>query len=142
MNTIAVKQQNQRNKLFLIFSLIAALAIFALPEITWAASEADQTIKDGVAFSVKIIKLIVYGLMGLTFVVMMGMLLKSLWDWKDDNNRNGTAAGILITLFVGLMVMGVIFMLGEKAITYVDTNVKVTEAAPVVLPYQHLDQLV
>ena len=141
MNISAVKQQNQRNKLFLIFSLIAALAIFALPELTWA-SEADQTIKDGVAFSVKIIKLIVYGLMGLTFLVMMGLLLKSLWDWKDDGNKNGTAAGILITLFVGLMVMGVIFMLGEKAITYVDTNVKVTEAAPVVQPYQHLDQLV
>ena len=73
---------------------------------------------------------------------MMGMLLKSLWDWKDDGNRNATAAGILITLFVGLMVMGVIFLLGEKAITYVDTNVKVVEAAPVVQPYQHLDQLV
>ncbi len=126
MNSTAVLQNR---RMVMLFSLVALLAILVLPQLAFA-SDADQTIKDGVAFTVKIIKLIVYGLMGVTFIVMMGLLLKSLWDWKDENNRNGTAAGILVTLFVGLLVMGVIFMLGEKAISYVDKNVKVSMTQP------------
>jgi drug/metabolite transporter (DMT)-like permease len=141
MNNLALQTSTRKGKAVLLFSTMAIIALLFVPDLVYA-SDADDSIKDGVAFAVKMIKLVVYGLMGFTFIVMMALLLKSLWDWKDENKRDGTAGGIFVTLFVGLMVMGVIFLLGEKAITYVDTNIKVTQVTPIVQPLQPLNQLV
>ncbi len=141
MNNLALQTSTRKSKALLLFSIMAIIALLFVPDLVYA-SDADDSIKDGVAFAVKMIKLVVYGLMGFTFIVMMALLLKSLWDWKDENKRDGTAGGIFVTLFVGLMVMGVIFLLGEKAITYVDTNIKVTQVTPVVQSLQPLNQLV
>ena len=141
MNNLALQTSTRKGKALLLFSIMAIMALFFVPDLVYA-SDADDSIKDGVAFAVKMIKLVVYGLMGFTFIVMMALLLKSLWDWKDENKRDGTAGGIFVTLFVGLMVMGVIFLLGEKAIAYVDTNVKVTHVIPANQPFQPIVQLV
>ena len=141
MNNLALQTSTRKGKAVLLFSTMAIIALLFVPDLVYA-SDADDSIKDGVAFAVKMIKLVVYGLMGFTFIVMMALLLKSLWDWKDENKRDGTAGGIFVTLFVGLMVMGVIFLLGEKAITYVDTNIKVTQVTPIIQPLQPLNQLV
>ncbi len=140
MNNLVLPTSTRKGKALLFLFVMATLVLFFMPDLVYA-SDADDSIKDGVAFAVKMIKLVVYGLMGFTFIVMMALLLKSLWDWKDENKRDGTAGGIFVTLFVGLMVMGVIFLLGEKAITYVDNNVKVTQVTPIVQPYQPLNQL-
>lgn len=141
MNNLTLPTPVHKHKTLLLLCMMAITVLFFMPDLVYA-SDADDSIKDGVAFAVKMIKLVVYGLMGFTFIVMMALLLKSLWDWKDDNKREGTAGGIFITLFVGLMVMGVIFLLGEKAITYVDNNVKVTQVTPIVQPYQSLHKWV
>ena len=129
LTAVPVKHMEGRRSFFL-FSMLATLLFFILPDLAHAASEADQSVKDGVALFVKIITYLTYFLMGVTFLVVAYLLLQSLIQWKDPNAREGTVGGIVATVFVGLMVMGIIFILGEKGIAYIETNVKVVQVSP------------
>lgn len=124
-----MEKTRQKGSVFVI-ALCALMFLTIFPDLAHA-TDADQSIKDGVAFGVKILKLIIYGLMGITFVVMIVLLIKSLVNWKEEGSRDGVGS-IAGVVFVGLAVMGIIFLLGEQAITYIETNVVVTQIQPVI----------
>jgi len=105
-------------------------AVFFIPELASAAgaasTEATTIINDGFDLGKLFMKALVYVIMAAMFVVFMWVLLKSYLDWKDDSKKDASAGGILVTLVLGLMVMGIVFTVGEKAIKYIDDKVKIT----------------
>ncbi|MCF6204043.1 MAG: hypothetical protein L3J59_10315 [Methylococcaceae bacterium] len=138
-NTAVTQNSREKGKsIFFLFSLFLAFVVLIVPDAAHAvavgASGADQSIKDGVALFVKIITYLTYFLMGVTFLIVAYLLLQSLMQWKDPNSREGTVGGIVGTVFIGLMVMGIIFILGEKGIAYIQEKVVVTDITPITQP--------
>lgn len=110
-----------------LFALFGALMVFLIPELASAAdTAATEAMNEGFDIGKLLMKALVYIIMAAMFVGFMYALLMSFLDWKSESKRDATAGGILVTLVLGLMVMGVVFVIGEKAIKYIDDNVKIT----------------
>jgi len=113
-------------------ALLGALCVFLMiPEIAFAAdSDVTDTINEGFDFMKLFFKGLVYMIMLAALVVYMYLLVKSMLDWKDDNKRDATGGGIVMVFFIGLGVMTMVFLIGEKALDYIENKVTITAISP------------
>ena len=126
-------------------ALIGALFVFLMiPDIAFAKdSDVTDTINEGFDFMKLFFKGLVYMLMLAALIVYMYLLVKSMMDWKDDNKRDANGSSIVMVFFIGLGIMTIVFLVGEKALDYIETKVKITasispsEIIQVVSQYVH-----
>ena len=111
-------------------ALLGALFVFLMiPEIAFAAdSDVTDTINEGFDFMKLFFKGLIYMLMLAALVVYMYLLVKSMLDWKDDNKRDANGGSIVMVFFIGLGIMTIVFLVGEKALDYVENKVTITAA--------------
>ena len=111
-------------------ALIGALfAFLMIPEIAFATdSDVTDTINEGFDFMKLFFKGLIYMLMLAALVGYMYLLVKSMLDWKDDNKRDANGGSIVMVFFIGLGIMTIVFLVGEKALDYVENKVTITAA--------------
>jgi len=109
-------------------ALIGALfAFLMIPEIAFAAdSDVTATINEGFDFMKLFFKGLVYMLMLAALIGYMYLLVKSMLDWKDENKRDANGGSIVMVFFIGLGIMTIVFLVGEKALDYIDNKVTIT----------------
>lgn len=113
-------------------ALLGALCVFLMiPEIAFAAdSDVTATVTEGFDYMKLFFKGLIYMLMLAALVIYMYLLVQSLLDWKNENKRDANGGSIVMIFFVGLGVMTMVFLIGEKALDYVENKVTITAISP------------
>jgi hypothetical protein len=135
---LSANQTNNLSKGWLLFAgLLGTLAVFLIPELAHAAGGGANPAEAGATkvmeYLVKFLVWTGYALIGITFFVVAWLVLKSLIDWKDPNNREGTVGQIILTIFIGIGAMAVLFYLVTEGQDYLETNVKFASIAKEVI---------
>ena len=108
---------------------VLVTAIMVFPDMVFAAAKgdttADATMGLAVGYFQKFLIMILYAFEGLVFVAGAWWIIKSVSDWKQGE-RNSGIGDIVITVFVAVAVIGIVFLLATKGIAIVTDNVKLT----------------
>ncbi len=113
-------------------ALLGALFVFLMiPDIALAApSDVTDTVNEGFNFMKLFFKGLVYLIMLAALIVYMYLLVKALMDWKNDNKREAGGGDIVLVFFIGLGIMTMVFLIGEKALDYIENKVTITASIP------------
>jgi len=114
-------------------ALLGALFVFLMtPDMAFAAapSNVTDTVNEGFNFMKLFFKGLVYLIMLASLIVYMYLLVKSLMDWKNDNKREAGGGDIVLVFFIGLGIMTMVFLIGEKALDYIENKVTITASIP------------
>ena len=121
-----------------LFSIgfLMMMAFFVFPELAHAAganpaADGAKTVMEDV---VKYLVWFGYLLIGISFIVAAWWIIQAGFAWKDPNNREGTVGNILLTVFVAIAVIGILFFLITTGQKYIEDNVKFTlnDPAPII----------
>jgi len=123
--------------ILMLFSLLIAAVLFLFPDLAQAAGGANPAADGAKTVMEDVVKYLVwfgYLLIGISFIIAAWWIIQSGFAWKDPNNRDGTVGNILLTVFVAIAVIGILFFLITTGQKYIEDNVKFTlnDSAPVV----------
>ena len=103
---------------------VLVTAVMVFPDMVFAGdATADDTMKSAVAYFQQFLIMILYAFEGLVFVAGAWWIIKSVSDWKQGE-RGGGIGDIVITVFVAVAVIGIVFLLATKGIAIVTDNIK------------------
>jgi len=106
-------------------------SLLLIPEIALAAGNpAADGAKVVMEDVVKYLTWFGYLLIGISFIVGGWWIIQAGFAWKDPNNREGTVGNILLTVFVSIAVIGILFYLVTTGQKYIADNVKFTSITP------------
>ena len=127
--------------LLIMLSVLLAVALFFLPDLAQAAAGANPAADGAKTVMEDVVKYLVwfgYLLIGISFIIAAWWIIQAGFAWKDPNNRDGSVGNILLTVFVAIAVIGILFFLITTGQKYIEDNVKFTlnEPSPIVATTQ------
>ncbi len=134
-SAVGVKTTNLTKSFMYLSAVFMALTFFLLPESALATATTNPAEAGATKIMEYVVKFLVwtgYLLIGITFFIVAWLVIKSLLDWKNERS-DATVGTILLTIFVGIGAMAVLFYLVTEGQAYLEENVKFASLAKEVL---------
>ena len=115
-----------------LFALILLSIIMLLPDIALAADETGEEVTTAIlANIVKYAKWIAFVVIGIAFIMVGWFCLRAYGSWADEDNKQGTLPRLVLTIFLGILVLAVVTIFVTKGVTYLETNIVTAAISPV-----------
>ena len=103
------------------------------PDIASAADETGEEVTTAIlANIVKYAKWIAFVVIGIAFIMVGWFCLRAYGSWADEDNKQGTMPRLVLTIFLGILVLAVVTIFVTKGVTYLETNIVTTSVTPVI----------
>ncbi|WP_299874182.1 hypothetical protein [uncultured Cocleimonas sp.] len=101
------------------------------PNIASAADETGAEVTTAILENiVKYAKWIAFVIIGIAFMMVGWFCLRAYGSWADDDNKQGTMPRLVLTIFLGILVLAVVTIFVTKGVTYLETNIVTTSISP------------
>ena len=116
-----------------LFSLLLVSLVMLFPDIASAADETGEEVTTAIlANIVKYAKWIAFVVIGIAFIMVGWFCLRAYGSWADEDNKQGTMPRLVLTIFLGILVLAVVTIFVTKGVTYLETNIVTTSVTPVI----------
>jgi len=120
-----------------LFVLIALSIVMLLPDIALAADETGEEVTTSIlAKIVQYSKWIAFVVIGVAFIMVGWFCLRAYGSWADEDNKQGTLPRLILTIFLGILVLAVVTIFVTKGVSYLEDNITttaITDAAEIVI---------
>ena len=116
-----------------LFALLLVSLVMLFPDIASAADETGEEVTTAIlANIVKYAKWIAFVVIGIAFIMVGWFCLRAYGSWADEDNKQGTMPRLVLTIFLGILVLAVVTIFVTKGVTYLETNIVTTSVTPIV----------
>ena len=116
-----------------LFALLLVSLVMLFPDIAAAADETGEEVTTAIlANIVKYAKWIAFVVIGIAFIMVGWFCLRAYGSWADEDNNKGTMPRLVLTIFLGILVLAVVTIFVTKGVTYLETNIVTTSVTPIV----------
>ena len=120
-----------------LFVLIALTIVMLLPDIALAADETGEEVTTSIlAKIVQYSKWIAFVVIGVAFIMVGWFCLRAYGSWADEDNKQGTLPRLILTIFLGILVLAVVTIFVTKGVSYLEDNITttaITDAAETII---------
>ena len=110
-----------------LFVLIALTIVMLLPDIALAADETGEEVTTSIlAKIVQYSKWIAFVVIGVAFIMVGWFCLRAYGSWADEDNKQGTLPRLILTIFLGILVLAVVTIFVTKGVSYLEDNITTT----------------
>lgn len=114
-----------------LFALMALSLIMLLPDIAFAADETGEEVTTKILEAiVKYSKWIAFAVIGIAFIMVGWFCLRAYGSWADEDNKQGTLPRLVLTVFLGILILAVVTIFVTKGVGYLETNIVTTSISP------------
>lgn len=114
-----------------LFALMAVSLIMLLPDIAFAADETGEEVTTKILEAiVKYSKWIAFAVIGIAFIMVGWFCLRAYGSWADEDNKQGTLPRLVLTVFLGILILAVVTIFVTKGVGYLETNIVTTSISP------------
>ena len=114
-----------------LFALLLLSIVMLFPNIASAADETGAEVTTAILENiVKYAKWIAFVIIGIAFMMVGWFCLRAYGSWADDDNKQGTMPRLVLTIFLGILVLAVVTIFVTKGVTYLETNIVTTSISP------------
>ena len=107
-----------------LFVLIALTIVMLLPDIALAADETGEEVTTSIlAKIVQYSKWIAFVVIGVAFIMVGWFCLRAYGSWADEDNKQGTLPRLILTIFLGILVLAVVTIFVTKGVSYLEDNI-------------------
>ena len=118
----------------LLFALALISIVMLLPQYAFAIDETGAEVTTSIlANIVKYSKWIAFIIIGIAFMMVGWYCLRAYGSWADEDNKQGTLPRLVLTIFLGILVLAVVTIFVTKGAKYLEDNVVTTSIAPPVV---------
>ena len=115
-----------------LFTLLLVSLVMLFPDIASAADETGEEVTTAIlANIVKYAKWIAFVVIGIAFIMVGWFCLRAYGSWADEDNKQGTMPRLVLTIFLGILVLAVVTIFVTKGVTYLETNIVTASISPV-----------
>ncbi len=115
-----------------LFALLLLSIVMLFPDIASAADETGAEVTTAILENiVKYAKWIAFVIIGIAFMMVGWFCLRAYGSWADDDNKQGTMPRLVLTIFLGILVLAVVTIFVTKGVTYLETNIVTASISPV-----------
>ena len=116
-----------------LFALALLSIVMLLPQYAFAIDETGAEVTTSIlANIVKYSKWIAFIIIGIAFMMVGWYCLRAYGSWADEDNKQGTLPRLVLTIFLGILVLAVVTIFVTKGAKYLEDNVVTTSITPVV----------
>ena len=116
-----------------LFTLALISIVMLLPQYAFAIDETGAEVTTSIlANIVKYSKWIAFIIIGIAFMMVGWYCLRAYGSWADEDNKQGTLPRLVLTIFLGILVLAVVTIFVTKGAKYLEDNVVTTSITPVV----------
>ena len=116
-----------------LFALALISIVMLLPQYAFAIDETGAEVTTSIlANIVKYSKWIAFIIIGIAFMMVGWYCLRAYGSWADEDNKQGTLPRLVLTIFLGILVLAVVTIFVTKGAKYLEDNVVTTSITPVV----------
>ena len=116
-----------------LFALALISIVMLLPQYAFAIDETGAEVTTSIlANIVKYSKWIAFIIIGIAFMMVGWYCLRAYGSWADEDNNKGTLPRLVLTIFLGILVLAVVTIFVTKGAKYLEDNVVTTSITPVV----------
>ena len=117
-----------------LFALALISIVMLLPQYAFAIDETGAEVTTSIlANIVKYSKWIAFIIIGIAFMMVGWYCLRAYGSWADEDNKQGTLPRLVLTIFLGILVLAVVTIFVTKGAKYLEDNVVTTSIAPPVV---------
>ena len=117
----------------LLFALALISIVMLLPQYAFAIDETGAEVTTSIlANIVKYSKWIAFIIIGIAFMMVGWYCLRAYGSWADEDTKQGTLPRLVLTIFLGILVLAVVTIFVTKGAKYLEDNVVTTSITPVV----------
>ena len=108
-----------------LFSLALLSIVMLLPQYAFAIDETGAEVTTSIlANIVKYSKWIAFIIIGIAFMMVGWYCLRAYGSWADEDNKQGTLPRLVLTIFLGILVLAVVTIFVTKGAKYLEDNVR------------------
>ncbi len=110
-----------------LFAILLLSIVMLFPSIASATSETGTEVTKSILENiVKYSRWIAFGVIGIAFITVGWFSLRAYGAWADEDNKAGTMPRLILTIFLGILVIAVVTIFVTKGVKYLEKNLKPT----------------